>query len=123
MPRKKASPKIAITEKQVEKAILDFLSTIQGCKAWKNHTTGIFDPQKKIYRSLKGRYSGKGSADILCCIGGWFVAIEVKRPEGSVTSLDQYKFLDEIRNAGGIAFVAKSVDDVKRMLLQHNVIE
>jgi len=125
MPRKKAESgtKPKVTEKQIETAILQFLSTIRGCKAWKNQTTGIFDPKTKVYRSLKGRYSGKGSADILACIGGHFVAIEVKKPSGSVVSLHQYKFLEEIRNAGGIAFIARSVDDVKRTLFELGIIE
>lgn len=120
---KKKTPGLKLTEKQIEKAILDFLSTIKGCKAWKNQTTGVFDPSKKTFRTLKGRYSGKGSADILACIGGHFVAIEVKKPTGSVVSLHQYKFLEEIRHAGGIAFIAKSVDDVKRTLLEFGIIE
>ena len=118
-----AKPKPKVTEKQIENAILSFLASIQGCKAWKNQTTGIFDPTKKVYRSLKGRYSGKGSADILACLGGWFIAIEVKKPTGSVVSIHQYKFLEEIRNAGGVAFIARSVDDVKRTLLELNLIE
>lgn len=124
MSKKKTAPaKPKVTEKQIENAILAFLATIQGCKAWKNLTTGIFDPHRKVYRTLRGKYSGKGSADILACIGGHFVAIEVKKPSGSVVSLHQYKFLEEIRNAGGVAFIAKSVDDVKRTLLELGLIQ
>jgi len=123
MPKKKAPTKPKVTEKQIETAILNFLTSIKGCKAWKNQTTGIFDPHKKVYRSLKGRYSGKGSADILACLGGWFIAIELKNPARSVVSIHQYKFLEEIRNAGGVAFIARSVDDVKRTLLDLNLIE
>lgn len=123
MSKKKAPTKPKVTEKQIETAILQFLSTIRGCKAWKNQTTGIFDPHRKVYRTLKGKYTGKGSADILACIGGHFVAIEVKKPTGSVVSIHQYKFLEEIRNAGGVAFIARSVDDVKRTLFDLQLIE
>jgi hypothetical protein len=103
-------------EKLVENAILKYLSTIPGMKAWKNQTTGIFDPIRKVYRPLKGRFSGRGSSDILACFQGRFIAIEVKRPKGGIVSLDQQRFIDEIKSSGGIAFVATSIDTVKETL-------
>jgi hypothetical protein len=42
---------------------------------------------------------------------GRFLAIEVKRPGGKLT-LDQTAFLEAVRQNGGIAIVATSVDDV-----------
>lgn len=56
-----------------------------------------------------------GIADLLVCYDGKFVAIEVKRPNGRLTE-DQEKFLHNVRAAGGIAFVAYSVDDVVKEL-------
>jgi hypothetical protein len=117
---RKKKPKLPNpTEKSVELSILQFLATIKGMKAWKNQTTGVFDPVRKVYRPLVGKYTGRGSSDILCCYQGRFIAIEVKRPTGSVLSLDQKKFLEEIILSGGIAFVAKSIDDVKEQLKIH----
>lgn len=53
----------------------------------------------------------RGVADILGCWEGRMLAIEVKRPGGKVTD-DQEKFLKKVAENGGIAFVARSVDDV-----------
>ena len=45
---------------------------------------------------------------------GQFVAIEVKRPNGKL-SKDQKRFLDEVEKAGGMAIVAYSLDDVRKV--------
>lgn len=57
----------------------------------------------------------KGTPDILACIKGAFVAIEVKRPGGRVTRLQHYQ-LDRIQECGGHATVAYSLDEVKKFL-------
>ena len=62
-----------------------------------------------------GPYQENGIADLLVCLDGKFIAIEVKRPGCKPTPL-QIKFLDEIRRAGGIAFIASSLEDVVREL-------
>jgi hypothetical protein len=54
-------------------------------------------------------------SDLLVCFEGKFVSIEVKRPGGKLTD-GQERFLHNVRAAGGIAFVAHSVDDVVREL-------
>lgn len=54
-------------------------------------------------------------SDLLVCLDGKFVAIEVKRPQGKLTD-GQERFLHNVRAAGGIAFVAYSVDDVVAQL-------
>jgi len=46
---------------------------------------------------------------------GRFLAIEVKSATGVVTPA-QHAFLDQVNAAGGKAFVARSVDDVRRAL-------
>jgi hypothetical protein len=46
-----------------------------------------------------------GTPDFLCCISGWFVALELKRSaKEKPTKLQQYK-LDRISKAGGISLV------------------
>lgn len=45
-----------------------------------------------------------------------FTAIEVKTETGRPTP-EQLKFLDAVRNAGGIACVARSVEDAERALV------
>lgn len=56
-----------------------------------------------------------GTPDILVCVDGRFVALEVKTAKGRVTPL-QEKRLEDIRQAGGIAAVVRSVDDVREVL-------
>jgi hypothetical protein len=104
------------TEKAIENSILDYLATIPGCRAWKNQTTGIYDPNLKMFRPLHGKYSGKGSSDILACINGRFVAIEVKRPVGSTIRAEQVEFVRDIIRCGGVAFFATSIEDTREKL-------
>lgn len=56
-----------------------------------------------------------GIPDLLCCIRGRFVAVEVKTPEGKLSPL-QERNLDRIANAGGVAITARSIDDVAEQL-------
>ena len=58
-------------------------------------------------------YSTKGIADITGCLDGKFFAIEVKKPGGRLTDLQQ-KFMDEVLLAGGTAMMATSVAEVRR---------
>lgn len=62
-----------------------------------------------------GPYQKPGISDLLICYEGKFVAVEVKKPGGKLSPL-QEQFLHDVRTAGGIAFVAYSVDDVVREL-------
>ena len=100
------------TEKQIENAILSYLATIPTIKVWKNQTVGIFDPVKKVYRKTS-KHSLKGVADIIGHqIGsGRSIYIEVKSKTGRL-SKEQKTFLTEAKEAGCIAFVARSLDDV-----------
>lgn len=72
--------------------------------------------ENKIKRYLKERgcyrvkyfgcnYSESGTPDILACVNGYFLAIEVKAPEGKPSELQLAK-IEQIRKAGGFAFVA-----------------
>lgn len=49
-------------------------------------------------------YTRSGVPDLLCCINGYFVAVEVKAPKGKPTAL-QIHNCTEIRVAGGFAFI------------------
>lgn len=50
-------------------------------------------------------YSESGTPDILACVNGYFLAIEVKAPTGKASELQLTKIAD-IRKAGGFAYVA-----------------
>ena len=49
-------------------------------------------------------YSENGTPDILACVNGYFLAIEVKADNGKPTPLQLVK-IDDIRKAGGFAYV------------------
>ena len=49
-------------------------------------------------------YSTSGTPDLLTCINGYFVAIEVKAQDGEPSELQLQKIKD-IRKAGGFAYV------------------
>lgn len=57
-------------------------------------------------------YTGAGRADLIGCADGRFFAIEVKLPSSRNRVTEAQKlFLESVRRAGGIAFVASSVDE------------
>jgi len=58
----------------------------------------------------------RGVSDIIGCINGKFFAIEIKIPGGKLTD-NQTKFLEEVRSAGGIAFMADCLEDVRKELM------
>ena len=49
-------------------------------------------------------YTKSGIPDILACVNGYFVGIEVKAQNGKPSELQLYH-VDQIRKAGGFAFV------------------
>ncbi len=92
-------PKFQQTEKDITREIRGYLRS-RGILHWK---------------AWGGPMSEKGIPDILCCIKGRLIGIEVKGARG-VVSPDQEKWIDRINRAGGLAFVAHSLDDVIREL-------
>lgn len=71
--------------------------------------------ENKIKRYLKEKgcyyvkyfgcgYSTSGTPDILTCVNGYFLAIEVKAQNGKPSELQLVK-IDDIRKAGGFGFV------------------
>lgn len=89
-----------MTEKDITNAILKHLKTVPRCFAWKEHG---------------GMYGTAGIPDIIACIGGRFVAFEVKTPTGKLTKL-QETTIQKIKNAKGEAYKVTSVEEVKKIL-------
>jgi hypothetical protein len=62
------------------------------------------------------RFAWRGAPDLIGQLtDGRILCVEVKRPSGKLRP-DQHAFLDTVRKQGGVAFVARSVDDVKEHL-------
>ena len=65
-----------------------------------------------------GTFTRRGLPDILATVDGWSLAIEVKQPRAHLTPL-QADTLNTIEDAGALAIVARSLEDVQRV---HNQI-
>lgn len=110
MPRIKQL-KVKISEKEIQKQILQFLTAYK-IFVFRNNTTGVYDPVKKIFRPLSG-FSLRGVADILGLTPeGRFLAIEVKTATGRQT-FEQKQFEDAVKANNGIYILARSIDDVR----------
>ncbi len=78
----------------------------------------------KNYLKSKGAYYVKyfgnqfsqvGVPDILACYKGRFIGIEVKNEKGKTSPLQDIN-LQQIKDAGGISFVARNVEDVAKVI-------
>lgn len=84
-------------------------------------TTVTLQPGDVVIRNARPLHAGlcTGSSDII----GWtqrdgaavFTAIEVKADRGRVTP-EQANFIEAVKNAGGVAGVARSVDEARALL-------
>lgn len=73
-----------------------------------------FENRVKAYLKSKGvwyikywggaRFTKSGIPDLLACVNGKFVAIELKAPNGKPSELQLYT-IEQIKKAGGKAFV------------------
>lgn len=87
-------------EQDIQDKIMDYIKSIGGLPVKFNNI---------------GIYAKAGVSDILACIRGRFVAIEVKKP-GNKPSALQDNFIKAINSIGGFAFWADNLEDVKDKL-------
>ena len=89
-----------MTEQQIQKAIIKLLET-----------------EYSAYVVKVERASKAGVPDLLVCLEGKFIAIEVKRPETKlhVSALQQYN-LDKAEDAGGFSLVAYNTEMVEEFI-------
>lgn len=88
------------TEKKIENQIKTFMRDELGAYVVKYHGN---------------RFSQAGVPDILACWNMLFIGIEVKAPGEEPTPLQKHN-IKQIIKAGGIAFVAESLEQVKENL-------
>ena len=103
----KISPQSA---NDLTRSAITYLNSM-GFVAWRQNNMGVYDPEKKVFR--RNPNNKKGVPDI---IGyhkstGIFLGCEIKTDRDSL-SPEQELFLDELRKAKGLAFVARSLEDV-----------
>jgi hypothetical protein len=98
---------VRMSEGQIQDAIRLALTDEPGLVVWRNNT-GVAE-----HRGARVRYGlAVGSADLIGCLGGRFVALEVKAAAGR-TSPEQRQWLDLVRRNGGFAAVVRSVDEAR----------
>ena len=87
-------------EQDIQTSIINYISSIGGL-AIKQNQIGI--------------YATAGVPDIIACLKGKFIGIEVKRPGEKPTKI-QESYIKTINDIGGLAFWADNLDDVKEKL-------
>ena len=97
-------------EQYIQKAISDFLE-YSGFLVIKINNVGIFNQKTGGYIPPRQ----KGISDLIACKNGKFYAFEVKNEKGKLTDHQQV-FLDRVKDAGGIAGMVRSVDDVIKII-------
>lgn len=103
-------------ERDIQAAVLEVLSVHPKVAFAYRFNTGAatFRGADDVERFVK--FAFKGCADVLGMLkGGRFLACECKR-FGEHPTPDQQAFLLSVARGGGLAFVARSVDDVLRAL-------
>lgn len=86
----------------------------------------VYGSRLVIVKYHGNEYSEAGVSDLLCCLDGTFVAVEVKAPESYGGSKDravtegptikQRAFLQRVVDAGGIGAVVASVEGFMEVL-------
>lgn len=70
-------------------------------------------PDVSFYKA-SDRYNG-GISDIIACVKGWFVAIELKA-DYHVPTAEQKMFIRQIEKVGGIGGVCYTLGEVKALI-------
>jgi hypothetical protein len=99
-------------EKEVQAAIVAYLTQI-GATAIRVNSGRL--PNAEGRRVVRAN-SLPGCPDVLACIRGRFVAVEVKRPGGAGPTPLQREAHERLRRSGGLVIVARSIDDLQAAL-------
>jgi hypothetical protein len=74
------------------------------------------------YMPVPGGYGKAGKGDFICCVAGYFLAIETKKDKGELTEL-QDEDRKDIERSKGIKVKIGPQDLGKLELLIHNLLE
>ena len=119
MPRRKSEPinqveslaEIPVSANALTHSILEYL-ILRGAYAWRNNSGAARVEGNSNQRGRFIRYGKKGSGDILGILpNGKFLSVEVKAGRDRLRP-EQQEFMDDINIRGGVAMVARSLDDV-----------
>ena len=94
------------TANRITANIIRAVNMQPGCIAYRINNVGVWDEAKQIHR--RGN-TEKGLPDVIACIRGRLVAIEVKAGKDRLSE-DQKHRAFEIEKAGGVYFECRSTD-------------
>ncbi len=117
-----------MSEAEILKQCLEFLSYLPGVVAWRCNSGAVVGEHNGKRRFVKFS-SAKGLSDIIGVIRmacgartiGRFLAVECKAEKGKLTP-DQANFLASIELIGGLALCVRSVDELDQGLRREGVI-
>ena len=69
---------------------------------------------------VTGGFGRSGIPDVICCVSGYFLAIECKAGNNKPTPLQEAE-MQKIRDAGGVTLVVNetNIDDVELLIRTH----
>ena len=92
---------VVSSEKAITKKIRDWLK---------------LQPNVWFFKVHGGPHQAAGVPDLILCVNGHFVALEVKRPGKKATVL-QTRTIQQINNSNGDAHIVTSLDEVKEFIV------
>ncbi len=99
-------------ETSIQRSICDYLA-LKKHFFWRNNTTPVYDPVGKKFRAMP-KYSLRGRPDIEIIKDGFYIGLEVKRPN-TKQSDNQKEFEKNCKQAGGEYYVVRSLEDVQNI--------
>lgn len=76
-------------------------------KTFENKIKKFLDEEKCWYvKFFANGYTRKGIPDLLCCVNGYFLAIEVKGENGKATDLQKWN-IGKIEHCGGLGLILR----------------
>ena len=101
-----------MSEGQIQDEIRLALSDEPGLVLWRNNVGTAMHRGARVVYGL-----AVGSADLIGCLDGRFVALEVKTPTGRV-SPDQRRWADLVRARGGFVATVRSVAEARAAIAE-----
>lgn len=96
-----------MSESEIQDFVLQYLQTHRKGFFWRNNTTGVWDPVRKVFRKNNNL---KGVSDIIGVMNGKAIFIECKSTIGKL-SKDQKIFREMVEKNGGIFYVANDINN------------
>ena len=110
------------SEHEIQGAILEYLQRCSKVAFAHRQNTGQTKYTDESGKARWVRYGWVGCSDIIGMLtDGRFLAVEVKSKRGRVSD-EQAAFLQAVSAGGGVALLARSVDDVINALQQHKTV-